>query len=616
MHLMSKSPAERAEISRQNGRRNTGHKSTTAKEHSKFNALKHGLHAKLPVLPGEDPQHYQDRLDAWSAAWQPANDLESTLVERAVTLSWQLDRAARAEAARLTTLLRTAPDHEALRQQDEAAALGQRLLFDRCGPVPLYPHALYHFPDRPRVSGSGQGDDPDDPARLLPRLEATAAGCQWLLDRWAELGSLLDRQLTWQSPDKLKAIRLLGRQPLDAADCEVVATLFQACHVLDPQVRHQAHVAPEEALRLAEAVRALKAREQDDGDPLPDALDSVDDAEPQPDPDPLWNLDGVDPQAVAGELDEAEEAEALVAWQRCGPAFSELLGELTPEEGDEYHRRLEARRVDRLRPRSKAAARAALRAIVEKAVTRLEAKREVHQARETREAAQAVDRFCFDASAEGEQLRRFQLAGQRALLRTVDALLKLRREPHLGQTGHDAAEPAATAALGESLSATITCSPEGLCSSLCTEVLPAVPDPPASPPAAPVPEHDEKNLRNEPSDGSGDRPVAAEESTAVVRDAQISRNEPGNPAGEPAVVAVEAAIAGEEPSPQPQPECLRSGVREPGESTQALSAGQEAGTDPALPPARSAPGEDSLTLAPRRPSPVGPGPERVYEKPW
>jgi hypothetical protein len=182
--------------------------------------------SRVGVAPTED-QH----LSTAHTSYVPVS---SSLVERAVTLSWQLDRAARAEAARLTGILRAAPEQEALRQQDEAAALGQRRLFDRGGPVPLYPHALYSFPDRPRVSCAGQSDDPDDPARLLPRLEATAAGCQWLLDRWGELGSLLDRHLSWQSPDKLKAIRLLGRQPLDAADCEVVATIFQASHVLDP----------------------------------------------------------------------------------------------------------------------------------------------------------------------------------------------------------------------------------------------------------------------------------------------------------------------------------------------------------------------------------------------
>src|SRR5262249_34076829 len=156
----------------------------------------------------------------------------------------------------------------------------------------------------------------------------------------------------------------------------------------------------------------------------------------------------------------------------------------------------------------------------------LQAKLEVHQAHAALEATTAVDRLCFDASAEGEQLRRFQLAGQRALLRTVDSLLKLRRAEPLGPTVPNAAPPAATAALGDSLSATITCCPAGFCSSISTELLPAVADPPAGPPSAPVPVSDGQNLRIEPTDVGADRPVTAEESTTRIGDEQISRNEP------------------------------------------------------------------------------------------
>src|SRR5262249_2246769 len=128
------------------------------------------------------------------------------------------------------------------------------------GPLPLYPHSLYNFPDQPRVSFSGLGDDPDAPPRLLLHLEATAEGCRWLLDRWAELRALLDRGLSWQSPDKLRAIRLLGRQRLAAAASQVVAAIFQASHVLDPQTHHQAEPsgARGEPPTLAAVLRLLK----------------------------------------------------------------------------------------------------------------------------------------------------------------------------------------------------------------------------------------------------------------------------------------------------------------------------------------------------------------------
>ena len=435
--------SKRAEANRRNARKSTGPKSPEGKDRSKFNALKHGLNARTVVLPGEDAGAFQDRLDAWASDLRPRNDVEQVLVERSATLSWQLERADRADAARLASILVAAPAEEALRQADQAAALGQRLFQDPRGPLPLYPHHLYSFHRNPRVSASGLGDDPDDPARLLLQLESTAAGCRWLLDRWGELGSLLDRGLSWQSPDKLKAIRLLGRQPLDAADSEVVALIFQACHVLDPQTRHASGVERTEEQTLSEAIRVLDvvrkagfspsrdAVEQQEGDPLAGDLEDDEDfddpAEPGAALDPEDFGDLIDLDAPEDE-DEDDDIQARIDWQQCGAAFTELRGELTEDEAREYRRRLQGRRVDELRPRDPADARAKLRGIVDQAVARLEAKREVHDQWASVAEANQVDRLSFDASPEGERLRRFQLAGNRSLLRTLETLRKFRRD--------------------------------------------------------------------------------------------------------------------------------------------------------------------------------------------
>jgi hypothetical protein len=178
------------------------------------------------------------------------------------------------------------------------------------GPLPLYPHSLYDSHGKPRVSDSGLGDDPDAPARLLLQLESTAAGCGWLLDRWGELGGLLDRGLSWQSPDKLKAIRLLGRQPLDAADSEVVALIFQACHVLDPHPGDASGVERNEVQSLAEAVRALDIMGKDAFSQTPGG------AEPQAvDPlvfNPEEDADLGDP----AELDAARTSTTTTKWPR------------------------------------------------------------------------------------------------------------------------------------------------------------------------------------------------------------------------------------------------------------------------------------------------------------
>ena len=64
------------------------------------------------------------------------------------------------------------------------------------------------------------------------RLQATLLGCEWMLGEWAELKAILDRGQQWLPCDKLKAVRLLGKQPLDAIDDRDVAMVFLASSVL------------------------------------------------------------------------------------------------------------------------------------------------------------------------------------------------------------------------------------------------------------------------------------------------------------------------------------------------------------------------------------------------
>jgi hypothetical protein len=227
-----RSPKQR-EASRLNGRQSRGPKSIDGKNRSRFNALKHGLTAQTPVLPGEDPATYHERLDAWTADLQPRNHVEHSLVGRAVQATWQLERAERAEVARVAQNMRHATDQEELQQAEEVLALGRRLFHDPCGTIAAYPHPSRHSWNessrlRPEDEAAG------GPAAIVLMMEATAAGCRWLLNRWTELRDVLEKGQSWGSPDKLKAVRLLGRHPLDAAPDPEVATIYLACHVIEP----------------------------------------------------------------------------------------------------------------------------------------------------------------------------------------------------------------------------------------------------------------------------------------------------------------------------------------------------------------------------------------------
>jgi hypothetical protein len=199
----------------------------------RLNALKHGLTAATVVLPGEDPAALEARVEAWKDDFGPGGAIEDYLVERAAHAAWQLDRADRAIAVRARDRRRREADDLDDWEADEVAALGRALFWDRRGPLPLYPHRQ-RLAFEPRPSWTDAVEDPLDPPRLLRRLEAFAAGCRWLLDRWAELRAILEDGRKWQPPDRFRAVRLLGKQPLDVLDDEPVLSLYLACHAMDP----------------------------------------------------------------------------------------------------------------------------------------------------------------------------------------------------------------------------------------------------------------------------------------------------------------------------------------------------------------------------------------------
>jgi hypothetical protein len=232
---MSAISQQKLEANRRNAQKSTGPRSDEGKSRSRFNALKHGATAQIPVLPGEDAAAYHGRVDAYKADLRPENTLECDLIERMALMSVQFERTTRADVARMAWTARTTAQRALLEDELEVISLGRRLLFDRRGPTPCYPNRKYLYP-ADRTSWSRTPHDADDPARLVKQLESNGAGCRWLLDRWADLRARLEPGQCWQSPDKLKAIRLLGRQPLDAPDVHEVAVIFLASYVLEPDL--------------------------------------------------------------------------------------------------------------------------------------------------------------------------------------------------------------------------------------------------------------------------------------------------------------------------------------------------------------------------------------------
>jgi hypothetical protein len=226
--------AAQIEANQRNAQKSTGPRTEEGKNRSRLNALDHGCRANLMVLPTEVFGEYENALNAWKLSFKPRNPAEEVLVERLVSLGWQEKRIERAQTARLTQRIYHAGIEEADDVQEQVIELGQMLFEDACGPV-----ALHLQNGTSELSSDGEGFrvsdysvNDDQPMRLVHRLQATGAGCQWMLNQWAELRALLERGVPWLAPDKVKAVRLLGRHPIDAVDSADVARVYLASHVL------------------------------------------------------------------------------------------------------------------------------------------------------------------------------------------------------------------------------------------------------------------------------------------------------------------------------------------------------------------------------------------------
>jgi hypothetical protein len=201
---------------------------------SKYNAVTHGLTAKTPVLPGENGELLQAKIDMYKTGVEAKTPLEEELARNAALASWRHERGIRNEVDRINRDNLTKAAEDQLRKTLEAEAIGERLLFDRRGPRELYPGRDFDN-KQDRTSWSGEPNDPDQPKKLVICLESTLEGCIWLRQNWRELRDLLDTASVIQSHEKFTMIRLMGKQPINAISSPDVARVFLACHVLSPQ---------------------------------------------------------------------------------------------------------------------------------------------------------------------------------------------------------------------------------------------------------------------------------------------------------------------------------------------------------------------------------------------
>lgn len=83
---------------RENAKRSTGPRTVAGKRRSATNAMRHGLTAARPVLPGENPRQYRALVNQIRRRFSPQTAMERELCQRIAHLCWKLRRAPGAEA--------------------------------------------------------------------------------------------------------------------------------------------------------------------------------------------------------------------------------------------------------------------------------------------------------------------------------------------------------------------------------------------------------------------------------------------------------------------------------------------------------------------------------------
>ena len=74
----------------------------------------------------------------------------------------------------------------------------------------------------------------DNPGLFVSKLEETADGCLWLLDRWEEFRNLLDRKVKWEEAILVRFIRLQGKDIREVMFDPALNSIYLAWDVLFP----------------------------------------------------------------------------------------------------------------------------------------------------------------------------------------------------------------------------------------------------------------------------------------------------------------------------------------------------------------------------------------------
>jgi hypothetical protein len=218
------------DANRRNALRSTGPVTPEGRARSAQNSRKHGMRSEREQLAREEGIAYESRHIRWSATYGVETDPEEFLLNANLFLASDMDRVKFAYLELTQSQINNADDEEI----KEACELGNRLFSDPRG-VPVSLSGTRRFNgNKPGGPSWGSKTAPvNNPEELLGKLTSSAMGCYFILNVLEELLERV-RKRFWGAGDRLRMIRLLGRNPADGVTDRRVAEVFAASHALRP----------------------------------------------------------------------------------------------------------------------------------------------------------------------------------------------------------------------------------------------------------------------------------------------------------------------------------------------------------------------------------------------
>jgi hypothetical protein len=368
----AKSRSKRAIANRRNAKKSTGPRTAAGKGRSCYNAVTHGMTARSPLLPGEDAAELLARQNELREDMQPRNRLEARLLDRIGAHMFRSDRSELAGDARASDRIRHEAREQAKKEEAEVFELGESLLWKPSLPLPVDGNYSLKLDEPPLADVDVH---PQHPGRVLLRLKWTVAGCDWLLDRWAELNRRLNVEGPWRPGDAFTMVRLRGKHAIDLEDDYDVARVLLCSLTLT--------VAPK----------------------------------PGPQNEPFDWISALVVMLYSFKREDTIKTAADVARYHHCSAFKHRLAELP---------------LARLAPEGGEQARLWLTGVIEGEMKRVRDIRAELEQIALADAAEAPARLTYEIGLEGDKHRRYVLANERLVSKTANDFFKARTMSETG----------------------------------------------------------------------------------------------------------------------------------------------------------------------------------------